>query len=43
MAEAEKRAITKINMRIFSGSTVEPPIKADGIEMSKGIDIRSDK
>ena len=43
IAEAEKSAITKINMRIFSGSTVEPPIKANGTEISNGIEIRSDK
>lgn len=43
MAEAEKRAITKISMRVFSGSMVEPPIKANGTEISNGIDIRSDR
>jgi hypothetical protein len=43
MAEAEKRAITKINIRVFSGSTVDPPIKANGTEISNGIEIRSDK
>jgi hypothetical protein len=43
MAEAEKRAITKISMRVFSGSMVEPPIKAKGTEISNGIDIRSDR
>jgi hypothetical protein len=43
MAEAEKRALTKIIMRVFSGSIVEPPIKANGTEMSNGIEIRSDK
>jgi hypothetical protein len=43
MAEAEKRAITKINMRTFSGSIVEPPIKANGTDISNGIEIRSDK
>ena len=43
MAEAEKRAITKISMRVFSGSIVEPPIKANGTDISNGIDIRSDK
>jgi hypothetical protein len=43
MAEAEKRAITKINIRVFSGSKVDPPIKANGTEISNGIEIRSDK
>ena len=43
MAEAEKRAITKNSMRVFSGSIVEPPIKANGTDISNGIDIRSDK
>ena len=43
MAEAEKRAITKISVRVFSGSIVEPQIKANGTDISNGIDIRSDK
>jgi hypothetical protein len=43
MAEAKKRVITKISVRVFSGSIAEPPIKANGTEMSNGIDIRSDK
>jgi hypothetical protein len=43
MAEAEKREITKINTRRFSGSTTEPAIKANGTEISNGIEIRSDK
>ena len=43
MAEAAKSAITNINMRIFYGSTVDPPIKANGTEISNGTDIRSDK
>ncbi|HEY6667547.1 MAG TPA: hypothetical protein VI033_00175, partial [Candidatus Nitrosopolaris sp.] len=43
MAEAEKREITKINTRSFSGSTTEPAIKANGTEISNGIEIRSDK
>ncbi len=43
IAEAEKRVITNINMRVFSGSIVEPPIKANGTDTSNGIEIRSDK
>jgi hypothetical protein len=43
MAEAEKRAITKIIMRIFSGNTAEPPMKANGTEINNGIEMRSDK
>ena len=43
MPEAEKRAITKISVRVFSGRMVEPPIKANGTEISNGIDIRSDR
>ena len=43
MAEAEKREITKIHTRRFSGSTAEPAIKANGTEISNGIEIRSDK
>ncbi len=42
IVEAEKRAITKINTRVFSGSKVEPPIKANGTDISNGIEIRSD-
>jgi hypothetical protein len=43
MAEAEKREITKIIMRSSSGSTAVPAIKANGTEISNGIEIRSDK
>lgn len=43
MAEAEKRAIIKISMRVFSGRMVEPPIKANGTEISNGIDRRSER
>lgn len=43
IAEAEKSAITNINMRVFSGSIVEPPIKANGTDTSNGIEIRSDR
>ena len=43
IAEAEKSAITKIIMRVFSGSIIEPPIKANGIEISRGREMRSDK
>ena len=43
ITEAENRAITKISMSVFSGRMKEPPIKANGTEVSNGIDIRSDK
>jgi hypothetical protein len=43
IAEAEKRAITKIIMRLFSGSIIEPPKKANGTEISSGREIRSDR
>ncbi len=43
MAEAENRAITKISMRVFSGRMVEPPIKANGTDISNGIDRRSER
>ncbi len=43
IVEAENRAITNISMRVFSGSIVEPPIKANGTDTSNGIEIRSDR
>ena len=43
IAEAENRAITNISMRVFSGSILDPPIKANGTEISNGIEIRSDR
>lgn len=42
-AEAEKRDMTKINVSIFSGKTIEPPINAKGTEINRGNDNLSDR
>lgn len=42
-AEAEKRDMTKINVNIFSGRIIEPPINAKGIEINNGNDNLNDR